>query len=45
LKNLLIIYKNKFTALKNAYDEVEHEKDNIKVSKKKKNDFYLIRIV
>jgi hypothetical protein len=31
MQKLLNTYKNKFSQLKNAYDEVEHEKDNIKV--------------
>ena len=31
LNKLLSIYKNKYTQLKNAYDEVEAEKEKIKV--------------
>ncbi|CAF4325226.1 unnamed protein product, partial [Adineta steineri] len=30
LQKLLAVYKNKFNQLKNAYDEVEREKDHIK---------------
>ncbi len=35
MRKLLDTYKNKFTQLKNAYTELEHEKDHIKVWKKK----------
>jgi hypothetical protein len=31
MQKLLVVYKNKFAQLKNAYDEIEREKDNIKV--------------
>jgi hypothetical protein len=31
MSKLLAVYKNKFSQLKNAYDEVEREKDHIKV--------------
>jgi hypothetical protein len=33
LQKLLSIQKNKFNQLKNAYDEVEREKEHIKVLK------------
>jgi hypothetical protein len=39
MRKLLDTYKNKFTQLKKAYSELEHEKDHIKVWKKNKNDF------
>ena len=32
MQKLLAVYKNKFSQLKSAYDEVEREKENIKVS-------------
>jgi hypothetical protein len=31
MQKLLGVYKNKFNQLKNAYDEVEREKEHIKV--------------
>ncbi len=31
MRKLLDIYKNKFTQLRNAYDEVVHENNHIKV--------------
>lgn len=31
MQKLLAVYKNKFSQLKSAYDEVEREKENIKV--------------
>jgi hypothetical protein len=34
MQKLLSISKNKFNQLKNAYDEVEREKEHIKVSQK-----------
>ena len=33
LQKLLGVYKNKFNQLKNAYDEVEREKEHVKVKK------------
>jgi hypothetical protein len=34
MNKLLKTYKNKFNQLRKAYDEVEHEKDHIKVGRK-----------
>lgn len=31
MQKLISVYKNKFDQLKKAYDEVEREKENIKV--------------
>jgi hypothetical protein len=39
MQKLLAVYKNKFNQLKNAYDEVEREKEHIKV---RENDTYII---
>ncbi len=41
MQKLLGIQKNKFNQLKNAYDEVEREKEHIKVIKTKILFFYL----
>ena len=35
MQKLVGIYKNKFSQLKNAYDEVEREKEHVKVFRKR----------
>ncbi|CAF1548479.1 unnamed protein product, partial [Adineta steineri] len=44
LQKLLAVYKNKFNQLKNAYDEVEREKDHIKNILQQHQDTSLTRI-
>jgi hypothetical protein len=43
MEKLRTVYKDKFSQLKNAYNEVEREKDSIKVNKNNRyfyfNDF------
>nr|ACI90345.1 golgi autoantigen golgin subfamily a4-like protein [Philodina roseola] len=44
MQRILAVYKNKFNQLKNAYDEVEREKENIKILLQQNQDISIRRL-